>query len=223
MKKSKLRNTLAKEIKKVAQRGDFRSTYDALEIAQYGRRLTSVESHVLNYYANKATLKHAVDGTWNDPREWIMHEPDGKERTMTWQEVQEFGLKWVGDGLREQFMAAVDADDFQKIHELAEAVRFFKTNKYPVHCDADPERAALLFLKKYYRHEDKDEHKMTIREVAEFLAWEKTHKIGDAVNSTFPKIETPADGFSALRRKCREVDFPLAPSKRKPARPVKSK
>jgi len=223
MKKSKVRNTLAKEIKKVARRGDFRCTSDAQEIAQYGRRLTPTESAFRIYYAYRATLKHAVDGTWSDPREWIMHEPDGKERAMTWREVQEFGLKWVGDGLREQFMAAVDADDFQRIHELAEAVRFFKTNKYPVHCDADPERAALLSLKKHYRHEDKDEHKMTIREVAEFLAWEKNHKIGDAVNSTFPKIETPADGFSALRRKCREVDFPLAPSKRKPARPAKSK
>jgi hypothetical protein len=81
----------------------------------------------------------------------------------------------------------------------------------------------LLSLKKQFRHEDKDEDKMTIREVAEYLAWEKNHKIGDPVKSTFPKIETPADGFSALRRKCREVDFPLAPSKRKPARPVKSK
>jgi hypothetical protein len=223
MKKSKLRNTLAKEIKKVAQRGDFLSTSDAQEIAQYGRRLTPTESAFRIYYAYRATLKHAVDGTWSDPREWIMHEPDGKERAMTWREVQEFGLKWVGDGLREQFMAAVDADDFQKIYELAEAVRFFKTNKYPVHCDADPERAALLSLKKQFRHEDKDEDKMTIREVAEYLAWEKTFKIGDSVKSNFPKVETPADGFSALRRKCREMDFPLAPSKRKPARPVKSK
>ena len=223
MKKSKARNTLTKEIKKVARRGDYHSTYEALEIAQYGRRLTPTENIFRTYFAYKATLKHAVDGSLNDSREWIMHEPDGNERAMTWREVQEFGLKWVGDGLREQFMSAVDADDFQKIYELAEAVRFFKTNKYPVHCDADPERAALLSLKKHYRHEDKDEHKMTIREVAEFLAWEKKHKIGDAVISTFPKIETPADGFSALRRKCREVDFPLAPSKRKPARPVKSK
>jgi hypothetical protein len=214
MKKSKLRNTLAKEIKKVAQRGDFLSTSDAQEIAQYGRRLTPTESAFRIYYAYRATLKHAVDGTWSDPREWIMHEPDGKERAMTWREVQEFGLKWVGDGLREQFMAAVDADDFQKIYELAEAVRFFKTNKYPVHCDADPERAALLSLKKQFRHEDKDEDKMTIREVAEYLAWEKTFKIGDSVKSNFPKVETPADGFSALRRKCREINFPLAPSRK---------
>jgi hypothetical protein len=223
MKKSKLRNTLAKEIKKVAQRGDFRSTSDAQEIAQYGRRLTSTEDIFRNYYAFKATLKHAVEGAWNDQRKLTMHEPDGTERTMTWREVQEFGVKWVGDGLCKQFMAAVDTDDFQKIHELAEAVRFFKTNKYPVHCDADPERAALLSLKKQFRHEDKDEDKMTIREVAEYLAWEKNFKIGDSVKSKFPKVETPADGFSALRRKCREVDFPLAPSKRKPARPAKSK
>ena len=223
MKKSKQRNTLAKQITKVAKRGDFLSTGEAQEIAQYGRRLTPIEDRFRNYYACKATLKHAVDGVWNDPREWIMHEPDGKERTMTWREVQEFSVKWVGDGLREIFMAAVEADDFQKIHDLAEAVRFFKTNKYPVHCDADPERAALLSLKKNYRHDDKDEDKMTIREVAEYLAWEKTCKIGDPVGSKFPKIETPADGFSALRRKCREVDFPLAPSTRKSVRRINSK
>lgn len=224
MKKSKLRNTLAKEIKKIAQRGDFRSTYDALEIAQYGRRLTSIESYVLNYYANKAILKAFMEGHFkNWPGESVMHYPNGKKRRMTGREVLEFTVKYVRDGLCERFMEAVDADDFQKIHEFSEAVRFLKTNKYPVHLDADPERAELLSLKRYYRHEDKDEDKMTIREVAEYLAWAKNCKIGDTVKSNFPKVETPADGFSALRRKCREVDFPLAPSKRKPARPVKSK
>ena len=111
-------------------------------------------------------------------------------------------------------MEAVDADDFQQIHEISEAVRFLKTNKYPAHLDVDPDRATLLSLKRYYRHGDKDEDKMTIREVAEYLAWAKTHKIGDTVKSNFPKVETPADGFSALRRKCREINFPLAPSRK---------
>ena len=224
MKKSRVRNTLAKEIKKVAQRGDFRSTYDALEIAQHGRRLTSVESHVLNYYANKAILKAFIDGHLkNWPGESVLHYPSGKKRRMTGRETLEFSVKYVRDGLCERFMEAVDADDFQKIREISEAVRFLKTNKYPADLDVDPDRATLLSLKRYYRHEDKDEDKMTIREVAEYLAWAKKYKIGDPMVSVFPKIETPADGFSALRRKCREVDFPLAPSKRKPARPVKSK
>jgi hypothetical protein len=223
MKKSRLRNTLAKEIKKIAQRGDFLSTYEAEEIAQYGRRLTPTENLFRSYYACKAIFKQAVDGRWNPPGKRMMHYPNGKTRLMSWREAQEFFHKQGRDYLCEQFMAAVDADEFQKIHELAEAVRFFKTNKFPDHCNADPERAALLSLKKHYRHDDKDEHKMTIREVAEYLAWEKNFKIGDAGTSTFPKVETPADGFSALRRKCREVNFPLAPSKRKPARPIKLK
>jgi hypothetical protein len=213
MKKRKLRNTLAKEIESVAQRGDFLSTYHAQEIAEYGRRLTATEDLFRNYYACKASLKQAVDGLWNPPGKRTMHYPNGKTRLLTWREVQEFSVKWVGDGLCKQFMAAVDADDFGKIHELAEAV----------HCGADPERAALLSLKKQFRHEDKDADKMTIREVAEYIAWAKNYKIGDTLKSVFPKVKTPADGFSALRRKCREVDFPLAPSKQKSARRINSK
>jgi len=223
MKKSKLRNTLAKEIKKVAQKGDFLSTCHAHGIARYGRRLTPIEDLFRNYYACLASLKSAVDGVWNPPGKSTMHYPNKKTRLMTWREAQEFGLKWEGDGLCKQFMAAVDAGDFQKIQEIAEAVRFFNTHKYPVHRDADPERAILLSLKLQFRHEDKNEDKMTIRDVAEYLAWAKNFRIGNTIKGKFPKVETPADGFSALRRKCREVDFPLAPSKRKPVRPVKSK
>jgi hypothetical protein len=50
--------------------------------------------------------------------------------------------------------------------------------------------------------------KITIREVAEFLARRKS-----GLKQT-PKIETPADGFSALRKKCRELNVPLAPSRK---------
>lgn len=216
MKAKSQRNTLAKEIKKVAQRG-FLSTSLALEIARYGRRLTETENIFLKYYGTKFEFTDAENRDSDDLRHWITF-PDGKKRLITWFQTKELRVKILRDGLCDLFMAAVDANDFQKVYELAEAVRFFKINKHPVQQDVDPERGDLLSLKGEFLPGDKDEHKMTIREVAEYLARMKYFRTHDPDTSVFPKLETPADGFSALRRKCRELDFPLAPSKLKSAR-----
>ncbi len=229
MRTHKPRRTLTKEITKTAQRNDYLSTYEALEIATFGRRLTNTERAFESYYDTEANFQSAVQGHLKLPGKHPLHTPDGRTRLVTFREGLEHSLKLARDGLCEQFMIAVTAGNFQKIHELAEVVRFFKTGNYNMRRNADPERAALLSLKKRIRYESE---KMTIREVAEYLAgvrlykmrhkwdhheylaWLRDRTMGDRQDVNFPKVETSADGFSALRKKCREIKFPLAPSRK---------
>jgi len=69
---------------------------------------------------------------------------------------------------------------------------------------ADRERALLLFIKTIIDH---SKEKIPIRMVAQFLILDdaEAHK----------KMKTPADGFSALRRKCLHLGVPLAESRKR--------
>jgi hypothetical protein len=63
----------------------------------------------------------------------------------------------------------------------------------------DRTRALCLCLKSVL---DEKGEKLTIRQVATFLAHRNFAET--------PRLDTPADGFSRLRRICREINFPLA-------------
>lgn len=78
-----------------------------------------------DYYAWKLSGEEIAKGQLKSSRKHTLVEPDGKERTMTELEVCEFARKHVREGICERFMAAVDKGNFEKIHEFAEAVRFF--------------------------------------------------------------------------------------------------
>jgi hypothetical protein len=99
------------------------------------------------------------------------------------------------------FMKAVDEHDRETILSLADAVWRFRDVGKQEFC-GDWERAKLILLKHSLQLTGKT---MTLREVAE---WGKEGK----------KASTPADGFSALRRKCKEIDFPLAESRKRRAK-----
>lgn len=100
------------------------------------------------------------------------------------------------------FIDAVNNHDVAAIMEIARAVWFFKDHRHP-HPSADRERLALLFLRDIFQ-----EHggSWTIREIAKFVALEDTF-LGKP-------FEAPADGFSALRRKCKELGIPVKPSRK---------
>jgi len=94
---------------------------------------------------------------------------------------------------------AIKRGDADKILEIAEAVMFLtKHEKLP---PTDPERRWLIFLKSRL---DKTGLTMTVRQVAEFLS--------RSMNKPFDHTE---DGFSALRRKCKQLAFPLARSRKR--------
>ncbi|MDE2020507.1 MAG: hypothetical protein KGJ13_09250 [Patescibacteria group bacterium] len=94
------------------------------------------------------------------------------------------------------FLQALNNYDGHKILEIANAVWHFKRFK---DASFDPDRSGLILMKELA---ERSGEKFTIREVAQFLAAGK-------------EVKTTEDGFSALRRKCREINFPLAESRKK--------
>jgi hypothetical protein len=156
-----------------------------------------MEETFVNYYASIANMKtRSKDKSALEPRYEYFDGKRTHRKKMNFLQVCEFTKKHVEKGLFEVFVKALEECDATKILEIAEAVRFFKTNRYPFHQDADPERYWLLWAKERLG----DDEKWTIRQIAEFLAGER--------------VETPADGFSSLRRKCREIGFPIAESRK---------
>ena len=91
----------------------------------------------------------------------------------------------------ELFMDAVEKRDSYKIMQIAYAVEYLKYFKV----DGDRYRADILCAKHLLDNEGK---KWPIRKLATEIKW----PLSDA-----------ADGFSRLRRLCRELNFPLAISR----------
>ena len=203
MKNLKPRNTLAKEIKKLTQSKNVYKDFKAQEIATFGRSLTPIEDLVRMYYATKAEINNKMGGNKRWRHKVIIRRPGVKTVSTELGKITELAFKKIKASLSDKLLAAIDADDFEKIQELAEAVRYFKGRQRPHPRPIDFEREALIMLKVQLGGE-----KITIREVAGFLARKKSG------SKQTPEIETPADGFSALRKKCREINFPLAASRK---------
>jgi hypothetical protein len=97
----------------------------------------------------------------------------------------------------EMFLDALRREDADKILQIAQAVRFLK--EHQPFTAVDPDRRWLISLKQRL---DKHGLRMSVRNVAKFLS--------ESMNKPLNYAE---DGFSSLRRKCQELDFPLATRK----------
>jgi hypothetical protein len=185
------RKTLAKKIRAATSRGDMESTRDAEDIANHGRPLTITEAKFSAYYS----LKNA--------------EQNCKLSDKLTGEIKKLDslIVTIREQLVSAFVDAVENENSKAIAEMAEAVKFLKNrskNLPPCQTATDPERSALLSLKVWAQEENR---KFTIREVAEWVSMQTgCGKIKEQLDFT-------EDGFSALRRKCHEVGFPLAPSR----------
>lgn len=167
----------------------------AEQLASYGRELSRMDDLFRCHYANIATVKKLATNKImaNVPYESV---EGNRRRKMTFLKVMQESQKHTEKAIFDIFMDAVNRNDASKILEIAETVRFFKDKRHPFHVDADKDRRWLIFLKARLG----DGESWPIRKVAEFLAG--------------GKVETPRDGFSALRRKCRELNFPISPSRK---------
>jgi hypothetical protein len=95
------------------------------------------------------------------------------------------------------FIKALLAHDREGILELANAAEFFKDKLDDDYVPADPERYKLLKLKTGSALN----RPRPIRKIAEYLNGGR-------------RVQTPADGFSALRRKCKELGIPIQHSRK---------
>ena len=203
MKKSKRpRNTIARKVSLAAQADDLPNFYKAFQIATYGRPLTEVEELFRMYYESNAQIKKGMkEEFWKTIIP--LRNPENIKEIIK-REAKVFvhaNLIFTKAQLEEIFTAAMDGQDFQAIQELADAVRFLKEINHPFNCAQDNDRRDLLAVKFYIMTGGR---KMTMRDVAAYL--------GHGRKSRSPNA--PDDGFSALRRKCKEIKLPLVPSRK---------
>jgi hypothetical protein len=194
------RKTLAGQIVELASHG---KSSDAEGLARFGRKLSFEESFLRPYYDALDALEAAMKGNLICP-------PILKGEYGNWSDISRDKFAALTKQLEERketiasiFIEAVNTHDGERIMNLARAVWFFKDKRHPFP-PADRERTLLLFLKGLLDHTGE---KLTIRQVAQFLNLEE-------LSAGRKKLETPADGFSALRRKCKELGIPLAESRK---------
>ena len=190
--KKPTRNTPVKKIRAFVQKGDFPG---AQCIAMFGRPLSPVENYLRDFYE---TIK-LFDAT---QRREIRLLPVSREKSEAEYLV---ALKSATGIMRAKqselekiIVSAIKKFDVKMMMKFAEAVRFFKDKPFPYYQDST--RVMLLALKSAL---DSRGMHITVRQLANGLAKRSGNK-----------IETSADGFSALRRICLEIGFPLAPSRK---------
>lgn len=195
----KSRQTAIKRIVELLQTGN---SLTADVVCKYGRELSYEESFLRLYYEAKFRWEYAVESGKEVLFPWkvaakIKSDSDFKILKNKFEDMERM--------ISQMFMRAVDSHDGERILNLAKAVSFFK-DKRPSSdfIPADRERALLLFIKTILDH---SKEKIPIRMVAQFLI------LDDA--EARKKMKTPADGFSALRRKCLQLGVPLAESRKR--------
>jgi len=102
------------------------------------------------------------------------------------------------------FIQAVNEHDGEMIMNLARAAWFFKDKRPANFAPADRERALLLMLKLVTKHTGET---LSIRQVAQYLSLDDIAHGKD--------LPTSEDGFSAIRRKCRQLGIPLVESRKR--------
>lgn len=89
------------------------------------------------------------------------------------------------------FIAAIDAQDSEAIFEFGRAIERLKTHT----AAADRYRSEILKLR---RVAELTNTSLSVREVAQMIEWKQSDS---------------ADGFSTLRKLCKELKYPLARSR----------
>jgi hypothetical protein len=182
------RNTIAGQIHKHVARGEFDP---AFEIAEYGRALTPLERTFFDYFFARYLVEvNTMSSTEDKAR------PDELEDMKR-------SLQSHRDGLYALFIDAVDRHDRDRIIEIAEAVWMFK-DRIKREVPVDRERIQLLRLAWVNQGVSGG---LTIRQVAAFLKYGSVHE--------WRKIPPQADGFSALRRKCKAIGVSIIDSRKR--------
>jgi len=186
------RKTLTKSIRQLIQAGDGASSSSARDICIFGRKITRFEAALSAYYNFKETSELIRKNKNNGfPKRWL---PVLKR-------MQNRAIAYLSD----EYMQAVNIADTNKIMEIANSVRFISSFKNGFQSAMDPERAALLMLKDEYLQGARP---LKIREIADLVAQLTCRTDRQDL------LAIPADGFSALRRKCKEIGLPIAPSRK---------
>jgi hypothetical protein len=186
-----LRETTARQIAELATSGIEDADVDAWYVALYGRKLSGYESLcrlLLHYHRSLKMIRRKQFNVWPP------------ETTVAELKAAENNFNRIKELVCEIFLQAVLDGDRGTILELANAADFFKdklTDDFRPH---DPERLKLLRLK---NRGGVLRRRLTLRQIAEKVYEDKNIFEHHA-----------ADGFSSLRRKCKQLKIEIKPSRK---------
>lgn len=186
---------MAKRIVAYSKGGNWRR---AFELCDTGRERNILDKLLARFYFTFQLLELFMKENPQEFQEFFKDEHPGNPDILSfYRETFKQLHKQQEVAITALFLDALRRFDGNKIIEIAEAVWIFK-KAYKDNNQVDAERAKLIVLKEML---EQAERKWDIRTVASFVAGH-------------PVTKTPADGFSALRRKCKQINFPLAPARK---------
>lgn len=162
-------------------------------MAKFGKALNARESWIRNYLIAFDAMEEAMKASKDYTPLLLPGEKQSGPTNVEFRKIYD-NFKAAEEKISLMFLCAVNAHDSKAILEIASAVWTFRDWPNPAK-ESDHVRATILFLK--HISEESGEP-MTIREIAKLTG------VKDASD----------DGYSALRRKCKELGLAIAPSRK---------
>ena len=168
---------------------------DASVIAQYNAELDSDQWFVNTFYTLRRLYMSSTSKA--NPRK-----PEEMPQAEWGKMVNRLKKQYdrVEKMLSEMFIQAVIEHDGQKIINLANAAMFFKGKTGDDFKPVDPKRHSLLTAKHIMKLMGKSS--LTIQEIVKQL------------NEDDVDAGSPVDGYSQIRRLCKELEIPIRPSRK---------
>jgi hypothetical protein len=167
-------------------------------LAHHGVEFTEIQRTLRFYYAERLELNKIKRGEKPLLQEALeIDHVSGIKKPWTQEQIDdhradcEKTIHSLVNEFCQTFITAIDAGDSKKIRDIADAIDFVKSFEP----SGDQFRARILAEKSLC---EKQGRKLTIRELARWIQW---------------PMRDSKDGFSRLRRICRELNFPIAPSR----------
>ena len=184
------RKTLAHQIKELASK-DWLS---ALHLASGGKQFTNLEAAFEFCNQMKTHNIPPTEAHKQFQKQMESIRPEMRKINAQIRRLAPKAVKAVKLDLCRVFLKAVDDQDVKKLYEIADAMKAVKDHK---DAEQDPRRVEILMWKGALTIQGQS---WTVAKLAEIMHW--------------PSRDAD-DGYSQLRRMCRELGFPLSPSSRK--------
>jgi hypothetical protein len=181
-------------------------------LAERGKQFTEFETRLCRYYQWQEKLRQIQSGKKPEGTHWTdENTPEAKAASeaiaLNNRAIQQYAEQDRVE-LCKILLGAIDKRKSGVLFEFAKAVESLKTVQ-----TIDRYRPGILTWKWLL---DKQGEKLTIQELTQILCWRgmKSEKKSEKIHRQISGVVKSDDGFSQLRRLCRELDFPLKPSRR---------
>jgi hypothetical protein len=177
------RQTLAKQIRAFAQT----DLIEAIIMAQHGRSLTMIEQDI---HAHAKDWSQLTGKKIQDMIEDTLSEEAAKKFMSDHRRTLTESIAKRREKFCNVLIEAIEKNDAETVFEFARAVELHKSNEVQ-----DRLRYEILLARWFA---ERRKISLPIRQLAEIVGW--------------PVKDSP-DGFAQLRRLCKELKYPLAPSR----------